>query len=130
MARRRGPVGALALCQALLVTNNISIISLGTLVAYGLASNKAWSTLPATMYIAGGAASSYLLSMLMKKHGRRFGFTLGTIAGMIGTAICTLAVAMQSFWIFCLGALVAGVYIVGLVLIVFAPETKGQPLPE
>lgn len=110
MQRRRGPVGALALCQALLVTNNISIISLGTLVAYGLADNKAWSTLPATMYIGGGAASSYLLSMLMKKHGRRFGFTLGTIAGMIGTAICTLAVAMQSFWIFCLGALIAGVY--------------------
>jgi MFS family permease len=110
MERRRGPVGALALCQALLVTNNISIISLGTLVAYGLADNKAWSTLPATMYIGGGAASSYLLSMLMKKHGRRFGFTLGTIAGMIGTAICTLAVALQSFWIFCLGALIAGVY--------------------
>jgi len=110
MQRRRGPVGALALCQALLVTNNISIISLGTLVAYGLADNKAWSTLPATMYIGGGAASSYLLSMLMKKHGRRFGFTLGTIAGMFGTAICTLAVAMQSFWIFCLGALIAGVY--------------------
>ena len=27
-------------------------------------------------------------------------------------------------------AVVAGVYVAGLVLIVFAPETKGKPLPE
>jgi len=110
MANRRAPVGALALCQALLVVNNISIISLGTLVAYGLAGNKAWSTLPATAYIGGGAASSYVLSMLMKRHGRRYGFTAGALAGAVGAAICTLAVALQSFWIFCLGALVAGIY--------------------
>lgn len=110
MGLRRGTVTALAFCQALLVVNNISIISLGTLAGYALADNKAFSTLPATCYIGGGAASSYLLSMLMKRRGRRAGFTLGATAGMIGTAICTLAVALHDFWLFCAGALVAGIY--------------------
>ena len=134
MKLRRGIIGALAFCQALLVINNVSIISLGTLAGYALADNKAWSTLPATAYIGGGAASSYLLSMLMRHHGRRLGFTVGAIAGMIGAAICTLAIALHSFWIFCLGALVAGVYTASGGFYRFAaadttpPESRGRAI--
>ena len=41
MKLRRSIIGALAFCQALLVINNVSIISLGTLAGYALADNKA-----------------------------------------------------------------------------------------
>lgn len=130
----RRVIGALAFCQALLVVNNVSIISLGTLTGYALADNKAWSTFPATAYIGGGAASSYLLSMLMRRHGRRLGFTIGAIAGMTGAAICTLAIALHSFWLFCLGALVAGVYTASGGFYRFAaadttaPEARGRAI--
>ena len=42
-----------------------------------LAADKALSTLPATAYILGGALSTYPISLLMKRLGRRAGFTLG-----------------------------------------------------
>jgi MFS family permease len=101
---------ALAACQGLLVTNNITVISLGSLAGYMLAAEKSLSTLPATAYIAGGALSTYGISLFMKRHGRRAGFTLGVIAGLIGALLCTAAVAVHSFWLFCLGTLIGGVY--------------------
>ncbi|HEU5284145.1 MAG TPA: MFS transporter [Burkholderiales bacterium] len=103
-------VAALAVCQGLLVTNNIAIISIGSLAGYMLATNKALSTLPATAYIAGGALSTYPISLFMKRHGRRAGFTLGAGAGLLGALICTLAVAAGSFGLFCLGTFIAGSY--------------------
>jgi MFS family permease len=103
-------VAALAVCQGLLVTNNIAVISIGSLAGYMLAANKALSTLPATAYIASGALSTYPISLFMKHHGRRAGFTLGAAAGLLGALICTLAVAAGSFALFCLGTFIAGTY--------------------
>jgi len=103
-------VAALAVCQGLLVTNNIAMVSLGSLAGYQLATAKALSTLPGTAYIVGSALSTYAISHHMRRHGRRAGFTLGALAGLAGAGICTLAVAMHGFWLFCLGALIAGVY--------------------
>jgi MFS family permease len=103
-------VTALAVLQGLLITNNVTVISLGSLTGYMLAQEKSLATLPATAYIAGGACSTFLLSQLMRRYGRRTGFTVGALAGMTGAAICTTAVALQSFWLFCLGTLIAGLY--------------------
>jgi MFS family permease len=103
-------VAALAVCQGLLVTNNIAMVSLGSLAGYQLATAKALSTLPGTAYIVGGALSTYAISHYMRRHGRRAGFSLGALSGLTGAGICTLAIALHSFWLFCLGALIAGVY--------------------
>ena len=84
---------ALAVCQGLLITNNITVISLGSLAGYSLAAEKSLATLPATGYVVGSALSTYGLSLFMKRHGRRAGFTLGALAGMLGAAVCTTAVA-------------------------------------
>lgn len=110
MARLNRNVVALAACQGLLITNNITVISLGSLAGYMLAAQKSLATLPATGYIAGGAVSTYALSIFMKRYGRRAGFTLGVLAGILGAGICTAAIGLNSFWLFCLGTLVAGVY--------------------
>jgi luciferase family oxidoreductase group 1 len=103
-------VAALAACQGLLITNNITVISIGSLTGFMLAANKALSTLPATAYILGGALSTYPISLFMRRHGRRSGFTLGALAGLLGAAVCTAAVGLHSFWLFCLGTLIAGAY--------------------
>ncbi len=103
-------VAALAACQGLLITNNITVISIGSLAGFMLAANKALSTLPATAYILGGALSTYPISLFMRRHGRRSGFTVGALAGMAGAAVCTAAVGLHSFWLFCLGTLIAGAY--------------------
>lgn len=103
-------LGTLAACQALLVTNNLSIVSIGSLAGFFLAPDKSLATVPATTYIVGAAASSYALSQIMRARGRRAGFLLGAFAGLIGAVLCTLGIAFHVFTLFCAGTFVAGAY--------------------
>jgi len=103
-------VAVLATCQALLFTNNSTAIALNGLVGYALAANKALATLPVTAWVLGGALSTLPASLLMKRIGRRAGFTVGALTGMVGAAICCLALFLGNFWLFCFGTMVFGVY--------------------
>ncbi len=103
-------VAVLAACQALLFTNNSTAIALNGLAGYALASNKALATLPVTAWVVGGALSTLPMSLLMKRIGRRAGFIAGALFGMVGAAICSLALVQANFWLFCLGTMVFGVY--------------------
>jgi MFS family permease len=103
-------VAVLSACQALLFTNNSTAIALNGLVGYALASDKALATLPVTGWVVGGALSTLPMSLLMKRIGRRAGFTVGALIGMIGAAVCSFALARANFWLFCLGTMVFGVY--------------------
>lgn len=110
MQNKRRTVFALASCQALLVMNNAMMISVGTLAADTLAKNKLLVTMPATAYIVGGAMTTMPISLYMKRHGRRAGFTIGCAFGMIGALCATAAMLAHSFWLMCLAALVSGIY--------------------
>jgi len=103
-------VAVLAACQALLFANNSTAIALNGLVGYALASNKALATLPVTGYVVGGALSTLPMSLLMNRIGRRAGFVVGALAGMVGVAICSAALLRADFWLFCLGTVVFGIY--------------------
>ncbi len=103
-------VAVLASCQALLFTNNSTAIALNGLAGYALAANKALATLPVTAWVIGGALSTLPASLLMKRIGRRAGFTVGALTGMVGAAICSIALHLESFWLFCFGTMVFGVY--------------------
>ena len=110
MDRAEKNVAVLAACQALLFTNNSTVIALNGLAGYALASNKALATLPVTGWVVGGALSTLPMSLLMKRIGRRAGFTMGAVTGMIGAGICSLALVTANFWLFCIGTMVFGVY--------------------
>ena len=60
-------VSLLAACQALLFTNNATVIALNGLAGYALASNKALATLPVTGWVVGAALSTVPASMLMRR---------------------------------------------------------------
>ncbi|MBI3528110.1 MAG: MFS transporter [Betaproteobacteria bacterium] len=110
MNNDRRNVVALAACQALLVMNNATMISIGTLAADTLAANKMLVTIPATAYIIGGGLTTMPISLFMKRHGRRAGFLVGCLFGMIGGALATAAMLAHNFWMLCLAALVSGIY--------------------
>jgi len=110
MDRARKNVAVLASCQALLFTNNSTAIALNGLAGYALASNKALATLPVTGWVIGAALSTFPASLLMKRFGRRAGFTVGALIGMIGAAICSWALYLGNFWLLCLGTMVFGIY--------------------
>lgn len=110
MQRSRRNVVALSACQALLVMNNVMMISIGTLAADTVAATKMLVTLPATAYIVGAGLATMPMSHFMKRHGLRAGFTLGCLFGIAGALLAVAAIGLHQFWLLCLATLVSGVY--------------------
>lgn len=103
-------VAVLSGCQGLLLINNSILITVNALAGYALAPSKAIATLPVTMYFLGSAISTIPVSLLMKRLGRRAGFTLGALCAILGSLVCATAVYTSSFWTLCGGVLVLGIY--------------------
>ena len=110
MEPSRKNVGVLAVCQGLLFTNNSILITVNALAGYALAADKALATLPVTLYFVGSALTTLPLSMLMKRYGRRVGFTSARVFAIVGSLMCAAAVYVGNFWLLCLGVLVLGAY--------------------
>lgn len=100
----------LAACQALLFTNNSTAIAVNGLAGFALAPDKSLATLPVTAWVVGGAATSFLASMLMKRVGRRIGFAVGASIGMVGASIAAFGIWLHNFWVLMLGTFVFGAY--------------------
>ncbi len=103
-------VGLLAACQAMLMTNNATLIAVNGLAGLALAPTPSLATLPVTCWVVGGAIATMQASQYMKKVGRRVGLIRGASVGIFGAAICAAAIWQASFWLLCFGALVWGTY--------------------
>jgi len=110
MDASRKNVAVLAVCQALLFTNNSILITVNALAGYALAADKALATLPVTSYFVGSALATLPLAMLMKRYSRRIGFTVGALFAIAGSLVCAAAVYAGDFWLLCLGVVVLGTY--------------------
>jgi MFS family permease len=103
-------VALLAACQALLFTNNSTLIAINGLAGLSLAPYIGLATLPVTCWVLGGAIGTMPASLHMKRVGRQRGLMSGTLWGVVGALICASAIWLQSFWLLCFGTLVWGVY--------------------
>lgn len=103
-------VALLAVCQGLLLTNNSVLITINGLAGYALATDKALATLPVTMYFLGSTLTTLPLSFLMKRLGRRTGFTLGAMCAILGSILSAWAIYTHNFWLMCGGTFVLGGY--------------------
>jgi len=110
MELSRRNVLVLAICQSLLLINNTVLITVNALAGFALAPNKALATVPVTMYFIGSAISTIPMSLLMKRIGRRAGFTIGAVCAIAGALLCAWGVYSTSFWTLCAGVLVLGIY--------------------
>ena len=110
MNSTRRNVALLAACQAMLFTNNSTLIAINGLAGLALAPYKGLATLPVTCWILGGAIATMPASLHMKRVGRQAGLTGGTLWGIAGALICGGAIYLQNFWLLCFGTLVWGVY--------------------
>jgi MFS family permease len=106
----RRAVLLLASCQALLLTNAVTLIAVASLAGYILAENKALATMPSTLYVIGVAITAFPASMWMKRVGRRNGFLTGASLGLAGAIIATFAIATGSFAMLCAGMMLLGAY--------------------
>jgi len=109
-AKQKKNVTVLAALQALLLTNNSTAIALNGLAGYALATNKSLATLPVTGWVVGASLTTFFASLLMKRIGRKGGFTFGALVGIVGAVICCVALYVANFWLFVAGTTVFGVY--------------------
>lgn len=100
----------LALSQGLVTVGTSTMIAEAALVGHMLADNKALATLPLALQQIGVMATTFPASFLMRRIGRRGGFSVGAAFGIVGTAIAAWGVIQASFWLFCLGAAFNGAY--------------------
>jgi len=103
-------ISLLAICQALLYINNVTLISINGLAGLALSPTPLAATLPITAYIIGSALTTVPASLAMARWGRRAGFMFGTGMGIVGTSIAALGMLSGSFVLLCFGTFCTGVY--------------------
>ena len=107
-AALRRNVLILSACQALMLSGSSLIVATSALTGLSLATNSLWATLPLSCMFAGTWLTTFPASLLMKSIGRRAGFMIGPLAGLVGAAIAIYAITERDFWMFCVGSFLIG----------------------
>ncbi|MER2494617.1 MFS transporter [Vibrio neptunius] len=102
-------VWILSLCQALLMTGNILLISVIGLVGQQIAPSESMITLPVALQFLGLMVATIPASLIMGKFGRRKGFSLGNLVGIAGATVATYALYSEQFYLFCVGTFLLGI---------------------
>lgn len=100
----------LSVCQALLLTNGVTLIAVSALAGYALAENKAFATLPATAYVLGSWLSTLPASLWMKRAGRRNGFLTGGAFGLVASVVASIGMSIGSLALLSAGTFLFGIY--------------------
>jgi MFS family permease len=104
-------VTLLALCQAAGLSCTALTITVGAVVGNGLAPNRAVATLPLALQYLAMMAIALPFSLLMRRYGRRFGFSLGAGLGCMGGVVGALAILEASFYLLCLSSILVGAFL-------------------
>ena len=110
MEKQYRNVLVLSACQATLQVTGVTMVAVTGLAGYALAADKSLATVPLTSYVIGSAISTVPASLLMNAIGRRGGFQVGAAFGVLGGAVCALAIYLASFWLLCAGMMVMGIF--------------------
>jgi MFS family permease len=100
----------LCLSQGLFMIGTSTMIAEAALVGYTLAEDKSLATLPTALQQLAVVLTQIPAALLMRRVGRRWGYTVGAGFGIIGTAVATIGVLWGSFFLFCLGSAINGIY--------------------
>ena len=106
--RTRRNVLILALCQALAMTSTSLMVTVAALVGQMLAADKTLATLPIAVQFTATMATTIPASLLMKRIGRRAGFSVGALLGAAGAGLAIAAIFAGSFVVFCLAGAAVG----------------------
>ncbi|WP_032554134.1 MFS transporter [Vibrio splendidus] len=102
-------VWLLSLCQALLMTGNILMISVIGLIGKQIAPSASMITLPVALQFLGLMAATIPASLISGKLGRKRGFSIGNLVGITGASLATYALLQQNFYLFCFATFLLGI---------------------
>ena len=103
-------VVVLALCLALAMTGASLVMTVSALAGQMLAADKRLATVPLALQFAVTMLATYPASILMRRIGRRAGFTIGQCFGLAAALIATLGIWHGSFVVFAAGGSLFGVH--------------------
>lgn len=95
--------GAIAMSAAPMV------VFTGGLIGTTLAPTSSMATLPVALMVVGTAVAVMPVAFLMQRLGRKYGFVLGSLIGVVGALLSAYAIKQQHFWFFCGGVFLLGV---------------------
>ncbi len=104
----RRNVLVLALCQSMAMTGMTIMATVSALAGEQLADDKALATLPLGLQQIGVMMATFPASLLMRRIGRRAGFSIGALIGISGALIQCSAIFHLQFWVFCIGNMMVG----------------------
>jgi MFS family permease len=97
----RRNVIVLSLCVALSASAMSLLFTVAAVIGYSLTPDKSLSTLPVSATMIAMLITTAPSAFMMKKYGRRIGFSIGCLIGMCG-AFCGIgAVYWGNFWLIC-----------------------------
>ena len=102
-------VWILSLCQALLMTGNILLISVIGLIGKQIAPSQSMITLPVALQFLGLMTATIPASLISGKLGRKRGFSIGNLVGISGASLATFALSTQQFYLFCFATFLLGI---------------------
>ncbi len=105
-------VPLLALAQALSTTLQTLGLTTTPLAALAMLDADKWmATIPLVFTHLGLMCGTFPASLLMERIGRRPGFVLGSLIGILAGIVGVIAIYEQSFWMLCLTAYLQGISI-------------------
>ncbi len=110
----------LACCQAIGQAVNTMMFSATALSIVTFYPLRDLATLPVTLQHLGVMLSVFPASILMQRMGRRFGFRVGSLAGILGAGVVGLGLHQASFLLMCAGGLILGYAVASLQMYRFA----------
>jgi len=99
----------LAACQAFMLSSTSLTMATSALVGFSLAPSASLATLPVGLVYVFMMLTMIPASLFMQKFGRKMGFTLGGVSGVMGGLVSAFGIYQQSFWLFCAGSALFGV---------------------
>ncbi len=103
-------VFVLILAQAFLGAQMPMIFVVGGLAGLMIAPSPALATIPISLIVFGSMTTAPWLSALMQKYGRRVGFFVGALGGVLGAGIASLGLYLDNFAVFLIGSYLTGIY--------------------
>jgi len=99
----------LLVCQLISATGAIVMVTLGGIIGSKLTENPAFATLPISIMVISIAATTIPATILMRKVGRKLGFSLASLCSVMAVSLAAYALNASSFFIFIIAAGLFGI---------------------
>ena len=110
MNRTKKNLLLLALCQALAMTGLTIQGATSGLIGQSLTEDKSLATLPLSLLMLATTLATIPASLLMKQFGRKSGFMIGVMIGLVGSSLGAYAIFNESFSLFCSASFLFGIF--------------------